>query len=191
MHSLPVECRKRADSHHARRRRVDSRRVSFAILDSAGFEITTSAFGDPLLVIDIDSANPTIQAFAGSGSYSAMGAPGIGATVSPVPEPEVGMLFVAGLAIMGWRQRRTRAGLRVAGNRWHYFPAGADAASLVAPLRPAGLVFAASCRPIALFDQVLDPIGDRRLPFGARLPVGRHGRDEVGLAFETRSTPPG
>jgi PEP-CTERM motif len=90
---------------------------SFAILDGAGVEITTTGFGDPLLVVDIDSANPTIQTFAGSGSYAAMGAPSVGATVSPVPEPEAATLFLAGLAIMGWRQRRTRSSVRDAGGR--------------------------------------------------------------------------
>jgi hypothetical protein len=83
---------------------------SFAILDGAGNEITTTGFGDPLLVVDIDSATPSVLTYAGSGAYGAMDAPRIssGAIVSPVPEPETATLLIAGMALLAWRRRFVR-----------------------------------------------------------------------------------
>jgi len=78
---------------------------SFAILDGNGNEISTMGFGDPLIVVDIDSSHPSIQIFAGTGAYGAMPAPVVGAAVSPVPEPATAGLFVAGLGMLLWHRR--------------------------------------------------------------------------------------
>lgn len=84
---------------------------SFAILDSFGFQIPTlDTIGDALIVIDLDSASPTIQTFATDPSRSpsagggpiVMGAPSVGPVV---PEPSTLTLLFCGLAAL-WLARR-------------------------------------------------------------------------------------
>ena len=82
---------------------------SLAILDGNGNEISTTGWGDPLIVVDIDSSQPTIQTFAGTGAYGAMPAPATGPVISPVPEPATAGLFVAGLVMLLWHRRASAA----------------------------------------------------------------------------------
>lgn len=74
---------------------------AFAILagDASPINITTTGFADQLVFVNIDSATPTVQTFAGSGDFT-------GVTVSAVPEPETILLLSVGLAVIGFVRRR-------------------------------------------------------------------------------------
>lgn len=79
---------------------------SLSIVDSSGFEIPTFGPANALLIIDIDSATPTVSTFSTDTSQSPnaggppinIGAPQIGPVVSSVPEPSSLSLLAIGLA---------------------------------------------------------------------------------------------
>jgi len=80
----------------------------FSILDGTFTPIPTnsSSFLSPFLMIDLDSANPTIQTF----SSDVVPAPVVGDPVSPVPEPSSAALMLlplTGLACAAYRKIRT------------------------------------------------------------------------------------
>ena len=75
-----------------------------SILDSTFTPIPTSSSSpfSPFLLIDIDSARPTIQTFGADG----VPAPIVGDVVSAVPEPSTAVLMVLPLAGFAWAARR-------------------------------------------------------------------------------------
>lgn len=73
----------------------------FAILDSALHNIPTTGLGDSLLLVNIDSATPTAQTFAGTGNFA-------GVTVSAIPEPETHAMLLLGLGLMGLAAQRRK-----------------------------------------------------------------------------------
>jgi hypothetical protein len=81
---------------------------TFAILDSSGAQLPTLSFFDVFVEIDIDSADPTIQAFASDPSRSTvageapidLAAPTF-TSMTSVPEPGATLLVLAGLFIFG------------------------------------------------------------------------------------------
>jgi len=86
---------------------------SFAILDSSFTEIPTLGGFDSLLVLDVDSANPTPQVFASDtsrftagGGPIALSAPVIGAD-NAVPEPsDIGFCLIVMALVMVTRRKR-------------------------------------------------------------------------------------
>jgi hypothetical protein len=72
---------------------------SFALLDKNLIDIPTTSATNAFLVVDITSANPSLQIFAAMAPYSAIGAPALNLSQAT---PESGVLsLLAGLAISG------------------------------------------------------------------------------------------
>jgi hypothetical protein len=89
---------------------------AFKILDCMGAEIPTTGLGDSLLIVDINSRTPVIQAFAGdfSRAPSCGGEPITLAAPRIVPEPSaLALLFcgVGSMALLCLHRRKTLAGL--------------------------------------------------------------------------------
>ena len=72
---------------------------SFALLDGTGTEIPTTGPGDALMVIDIDSSNPTVQTFGTDLNRTdiALNAP----SVTPIAVPEPTPLVLLGFGTLG------------------------------------------------------------------------------------------
>jgi hypothetical protein len=89
-------------------------RLSFALLDSAGIPLpTTAPFGDYLFAIDLVADHLAVETFGGDpsrrptvGDPIALDAP----TLSPVPEPATLSLFATGLVALALRRWRRRDG---------------------------------------------------------------------------------
>jgi hypothetical protein len=71
----------------------------FAILDKTLANLSTTGLGDSLLLVNLNSAEPIAQTFAGTGAFAAV-------TVASVPEPEAYALLIIGL--LGFVARRTK-----------------------------------------------------------------------------------
>lgn len=86
---------------------------SFAILDNSGFEIPTLNFASALIVIDIDSASPTVQTFStdpnvspfGGGGPIDMAAAQVTPVTSAVPEPSSAILLSTSLVLLSFVRR--------------------------------------------------------------------------------------
>lgn len=82
---------------------------SMSLFDAAGNMIPTTGLLSAFLVIDIDSNAPTIQTFAGSGDFAAIGAPIVGPIAPPggsAPEPgTVALLGLAGIGLLRTRRK--------------------------------------------------------------------------------------
>lgn len=84
--------------------------LSLSLLDGLGNPIPTTGLLSAFLVIDIDSAHPAIQLFAGSGPYATIGAP----LLSPVgraPEPATLLLIAISALSCALDRRRAKATL--------------------------------------------------------------------------------
>ena len=74
---------------------------AFAILDNGLLNIPTNGLGDSLVLVNLDSATPAVQTFAGTGDFAQV-------TVTAVPEPETFALMLLGLGLMGAFARRKK-----------------------------------------------------------------------------------
>ncbi len=74
---------------------------SFAILDKTNSEIPSTGLGDALVLVDIDSANPTLLSFPSDTSRNAGGGKPIAlaaATITPAVVPEPSQVWLAAAA---------------------------------------------------------------------------------------------
>ncbi|HEX2851597.1 MAG TPA: NF038129 family PEP-CTERM protein [Opitutaceae bacterium] len=76
---------------------------SVSLLDGSLFNLPTTGFADQLLTINILGANPSIQTFAGTGSYA-----GVSLSIVAIPEPSTYGLIAASVLLVGIVVRRRR-----------------------------------------------------------------------------------
>jgi hypothetical protein len=86
---------------------------SFAILDKTAHEIPSTGLGDALVLVDINSAHPTLLSFPSDTSRNAGGGAPIAlaaATITPavVPEPSLTWLAAAGTVLLAAARHRRR-----------------------------------------------------------------------------------
>lgn len=72
----------------------------FGILDSTLSNLPTTDPGGAFVVVDLDSASPTIQTFAAIAPYAALGAPTITVPQAMVPEPGA-LALLTGMVLTG------------------------------------------------------------------------------------------
>jgi hypothetical protein len=71
----------------------------FAILDKNLANIPTTGLGDSLLLVNVNSANPAKQTFAGTGAFANV-------TVAATPEPTSSLLLLAALPLLVFAVRK-------------------------------------------------------------------------------------